>query len=51
LPLSPETGDVNWRHLANVQEEFANILDNMVRYHFAARYQSAAEVMEKLRRI
>ena len=51
LPLSPETGDVSWRHLANVQEEFANILDNMVRYHFAARYQSAAEVMEKLRRI
>ena len=51
LPLSLETGDVNWRHLANVREEFGQILEKMVRYHFAARYQTAAMVMEELRRI
>lgn len=51
LPFSGETGELNWRHLANVSEEFAQILDKMVRYHFAARYQSAAGVMEALQQI
>jgi hypothetical protein len=51
LPLSLETGNVNWRHLANVREEFAQVLEKMVCYHFAARYQTAAMVMEELRRI
>lgn len=46
LPVSTETGDISWRHLANVSEEFAGILEKMVRYHFADRYQSAAEVMK-----
>jgi serine/threonine protein kinase len=48
LPLSPETGDITWRHLANVSEEFAQIIEKMVRYHFADRYQRAAEVLEAL---
>lgn len=46
-----ESGDVIWRHLVTVREEFAVILEKMVRYHFAARYQSAAEVLEDLQRI
>jgi tRNA A-37 threonylcarbamoyl transferase component Bud32 len=46
-----ESGDVIWRHLATVREEFAVILEKMVRYHFAARYQSAAEVLDDLQRI
>lgn len=54
LPIS-DTGDVQWRNLANVRkdisEEFAQILDNMVRYHFAARYQSATEVMAALEKV
>ncbi len=49
LPLSEKTADVTWRHLANVQEDFAKILENMVRYHFVDRYQSAAEVMKELK--
>ena len=51
LPFSAETGELTWRDLANVSEEFAEILDKMVRYHFAARYQSAAGVMEALQQI
>jgi hypothetical protein len=51
LELSPETGDVSWRHLANVREELAQVIDQMVRYNFPARYQSAAAVIEDLRRI
>lgn len=46
-----ETGDVSWRHLANVSEEFGLILEKMVRYHFPERYQSAAVVMEELQRL
>lgn len=46
-----ESGDVIWRHLVTVREEYAVILEKMVRYHFAARYQSAAEVLEDLQRI
>ncbi|HBL13017.1 MAG TPA: hypothetical protein DD379_16790 [Cyanobacteria bacterium UBA11162] len=51
LSFSAETGDVSWRHLANVSEEFGSILEKMVCYHFAERYQSAALVMEELRKI
>lgn len=49
--LSEETGDISWRHLANVSEELGQIVDKMVRYHFPVRYQTAAEVMEQLRKI
>ena len=48
LPITQETGDVNWRNLANVSEEFGRILENMVRYHFPDRYQSIAAVMKDL---
>jgi hypothetical protein len=51
LKLSEETGDISWRHLANVSPELAQIIDQMVRYHFPARYQTAAEVLEHLRKI
>jgi CHASE2 domain-containing sensor protein/tRNA A-37 threonylcarbamoyl transferase component Bud32 len=49
LPISQETGDVSWRHLANVSDEFAQILEKMVRYNFVARYASATAVMEDLK--
>jgi serine/threonine protein kinase len=50
--LSPsESGDIMWRNLVTVKEEFAQVLDKMVRYHFAARYQSAAEALEDLEKI
>ncbi|HBB34747.1 MAG TPA: hypothetical protein DDZ80_30335 [Cyanobacteria bacterium UBA8803] len=51
LSLAPETGEINWRHLANISEEFAQLLQKMVHYHFADRYQSASAVMEDLRRL
>jgi len=51
LKPSEETGDISWRHLANVSEETGKIVDKMVRYHFPARYQTAAAVLEDLRKI
>lgn len=48
LPLNPNTSEVVWRDQAQVSDQLANILDKMVRYHFAERYQSAAEVLRDL---
>jgi serine/threonine protein kinase len=46
-----DTGTVMWRHRAKVSEELAEILDKMVRYHFSDRYQSAADVLQDLKRV
>ncbi|HEY9666175.1 MAG TPA: CHASE2 domain-containing serine/threonine-protein kinase [Coleofasciculaceae cyanobacterium] len=46
-----ESCEVIWRNLANVDDPFARILNKMVRYHFAERYQSAIEVLEDLQRV
>lgn len=51
LTPSEETGDISWRELANVNEEMGRIVDKMVRYHFPSRYQTAAAVLEDLRKI
>ncbi|MFB2881311.1 CHASE2 domain-containing protein [Floridanema aerugineum] len=46
-----ETGNLNWRHLARISEELAQILDRMVQYHFSDRYQSALAVLTDLQKI
>jgi CHASE2 domain-containing sensor protein len=51
LPVNPNTGNVEWRKMAQISDEFAAILDKMVCYHFSDRYQSATEVLEDLNRI
>ncbi|MEQ8973118.1 MAG: CHASE2 domain-containing serine/threonine-protein kinase [Coleofasciculus sp. C1-SOL-03] len=48
LVLDSETGEISWRHLANVSKEFAEILEKMVRYYFMDRYQSVTKVLEDL---
>lgn len=42
------TGEILWRDRVRVSDELANLLANMVRYHFKERYQSAAEVRRVL---
>ncbi|MEH2423551.1 MAG: CHASE2 domain-containing serine/threonine-protein kinase [Nostoc sp.] len=51
LHPDPETGNVMWRQTVQVSEELAVILDKMVCYHFSDRYQSAAAVLQDLKRI
>lgn len=41
-------GEVVWRFKASVSDKLADVLSQMVRYHFRARYQSAAEVLQAL---
>lgn len=48
LVLDSETGEISWRHLANVSDEFGEILEKMVRYYFMDRYQSVTKVLEDL---
>lgn len=43
-----ESGEVIWQHLAVVSPELAVILNQMVRYHFSDRYQSATQVLVAL---
>ncbi|NEO71095.1 CHASE2 domain-containing serine/threonine-protein kinase [Moorena sp. SIO3H5] len=51
LPNSPETGEVIWRNLADVPEEFAQIIEKMVSYHFADRYKSAEVILQDLSKV
>jgi len=51
LPTNPETGTVVWRYLASVSDDLAKILDKMVQYHFSDRYQSAADVLQDLKKV
>jgi WD40 repeat protein/serine/threonine protein kinase len=44
-------GEIIWRHLAVCSQSLADVLDNMVRYDFRERYQSAAEALADLRKI
>lgn len=43
-----ENGEIIWQNHAQVSEELASILNQMVRYHFNQRYQTAVEVLQEL---
>ncbi len=48
IPEDQETGEILWQHHAQVSDRLTKILDNMVRYHFKERYQTATEVIQAL---
>lgn len=48
LPINPDTGELVWQDYAAVNPGFAAILEQMVRYHFSQRFQSAEEVQMAL---
>jgi len=51
LTIDPDSQEISWQHLAYVSEELANILNQMVRYSYQERYQSAAEVLRSLNKL
>lgn len=51
LPEDPQTGEINWRHLVSVNDNFADILNQMVRYDWRERYPSAVEALDALKTI
>jgi serine/threonine protein kinase len=45
----PQPSDIlQWRHLAPLSPELANLLDKMVAYQYGDRYQSASDVLKDL---
>ncbi len=48
LETDPLSGEVSWRHLTQVSDRFAEIINKMVYSYFRERYQSAAEVLRDL---
>ncbi len=48
LPTHPTTGEVIWRDRAVATPWLARILNQMVRYHFNQRFQSASDVLHAL---
>jgi serine/threonine-protein kinase len=46
-----KTGEIVWRHRAQVSDELAAIIDKMVRYHWISRYRDAGEVLVELEKL
>jgi len=52
LRENPETGEIQWRDLApHVSLNLAEVLDQMIRYDFRDRYQTATEALFALQRL
>jgi serine/threonine protein kinase len=49
LPFDPDTGELIWLNSAKVSDKLAEVLTGMVRHHFSARYQTAAEALKALK--
>jgi len=45
------TGEMIWRHQAQISQGFADVLTKMTRYHFKDRYQSATEALQALQQL
>ncbi|PSB01143.1 serine/threonine-protein kinase [Merismopedia glauca] len=48
LKLDRQTGELDWQQGVQVNQKLAAILDKMVRFNFADRYQSVDEVLQDL---
>lgn len=51
LKEDPKTSEIIWRDQVQVNPDFADILDGMVRYDFRQRYPSAGEALEALKEL
>jgi serine/threonine protein kinase len=50
-PSLSSTGEVSWRHRANVSGGFGKIVDQMVHHYYGKRYPSAEEVLTDLQQL
>ena len=51
LTQDKNTGEIPWRHRAQVSYALAEVLSKMVRYDFRKRYQSATEALQALQNL
>lgn len=47
----PTTGEFIWRPYSEASQQFLDVIERMVRYHFKERYQSATEVIKELKNL
>lgn len=48
LPSEQDTGEISWQEHTSVRPEVAKILNQMIRYDFRERYQSATSALQAL---
>ncbi|MGK7873930.1 MAG: tetratricopeptide repeat protein [Xenococcaceae cyanobacterium] len=48
LKEDPDTGEIIWRNLVQVNDSLADVLSKMVRDHFSLRYKNASEALGEL---
>ncbi|MBV6622144.1 MAG: protein kinase [Rivularia sp. (in: Bacteria)] len=51
LQDDPNTGEILWEHLREVDPAFTEVLNKMTRYHFKERYQTVDEVIQALKEL
>lgn len=51
LKQDPETGEILWKHRANISHPLAELLSRMVRYDFGSRYQTVSDVRAALQEL
>lgn len=51
LKADPDSGELNWQQHVSISEALAHLLNQMVRYQFKDRYQSATAVRAELKRL
>lgn len=51
LKADPDSGELNWQQHVSISEALAHLLNQMVRYQFKNRYQSATAVRAELKRL
>ncbi|MBE9216334.1 protein kinase [Plectonema cf. radiosum LEGE 06105] len=51
LQDDPNTGEILWEHLREVDSAFSEVLNKMTRYHFKERYQTVDEVIQALKEL
>ena len=49
LQEDPNTGEILWQKHVQISPAFAEVLQNMVYYHFSQRYKSAIEALQAMR--
>ena len=48
LPINVATGEADWHGFVQIPENVKLIIDQMIRFHFPDRYQSARKILEDL---
>ncbi len=48
--VNPATGEISWRHLATVNNDFARVLDTMISQHPEKRYPTVGDILKDISR-